>query len=339
MIVGDFEVAMLDVLGQLIPVIEAVKEGFSERAFGLGEGVLFLKPGMECVKKWCCFLFAHQFYFFSREFEFFCCALDLKKSLEHGQGLVTASLIVEHGLDEIAASVSEAGNESSANSSAYGEIAGEAITLKEANEALEECERAVASSIDGVIKKIDGMLCIAEVNPLSTELYVFFFAAIEHFDGSIVSGDDLRLQQYEVHVLVEDQKNGSDMGVEVGESGTVKIDTTSSINGALSIKRDVVKVTSNGDLSKQSGSGETIFDGLRYFCDKLCRRVTSGASVDDGVEIFEVETGGHKLVAAILEDLTNRNTSYTTARARQLCIIGSWSEDGNPRELSRLRVA
>jgi len=129
--------------------------------------------------------------------------LDLKKSLEHGQGLVTASLIVEHSLDEIPASVSKAGNESCANSCAYGEIAGKAITLEEANEADEECERAVTSPIDGVIKKIDGMLFIAEVNPLSTELYVFFFAAIEHFDGSVVSGDYPRLQHYQVHVLVK----------------------------------------------------------------------------------------------------------------------------------------
>ena len=59
MIVGDFQVAIFDVLGQFIPVVKAVKEGFSERAFGLGEGVLFLKPGMECFKKWHCFLFAH----------------------------------------------------------------------------------------------------------------------------------------------------------------------------------------------------------------------------------------------------------------------------------------
>jgi hypothetical protein len=223
----------------------------------------------------------------------YCQFIPVVQAVEEGfakgtQSLIAGGLIVEQSLNEIPASVSEASNKGCANSSADSEVAGEAITLEEANESAEESEGSITPACNGVIQEVYRMFFIAEVNPLSSELYIFCFGAIEHFDRGIVSGDDFRLQKDLVHVLIQDQKNGSDMGVEVRKSRAVKVNTTTSIDVALSIKRDVVKISRDGNLSEQSGCCQTIFHGLCYFCNKFFRQIACQAFVNGAVEIFEV---------------------------------------------------
>jgi len=299
-IIVDSESTVVDVLCKLCPIVQTVEQRFAERAFRLGDCILFLKPFVKSLKNWHRFLLSHDLQFVAGNFQFFGSALDFVERLKHEQCLIAARFVVEQSLDEISTRMGEAGHEHCTYSCADGDISRKAIALEQAFPPLRK-SRGHRGLCWSVMEKIDRMFRVAKKCPLSTYFDVFFFTAIQHFDWSVVGGNHLGLKEYRVHESVERRENTCHLSIEVTECGATKLSIAASVNGALTVKREVVEVSRHDNLGEESRSSKTIFDCFGNAGDETFRLRTIGTLILDRVKLFNVEACRDKFVATILQ--------------------------------------
>lgn len=261
-------------------------------------------------------LLSHELQFVAGNFEFFGGALDFVERLKHEQCLITASFVVEKSLDEISTRMGEAGDKHRADSCTDGDISGEAVALKQTFPALEKIQRTVAPSACRVMEKINRVFSVTKECPLSPCFDVLFFSAIQHFYRCIVGGNYISLKENQVHEIVERGENTRYLSVKVTECGATELSAAASVNGALSVKREMIEVSRYDNLSEESGSGKTIFNCFRNRGDEAFRLRAIGTFVLDGVKLFNVEACRDEFVATILQNLFYRNTNCAAAAAR-----------------------
>lgn len=198
-VVVDAQIAVGDVLSEEGPVVEAVEQRLSERAFRLCDSVLSLQPGVKAVQHWQGFLLSHEFQVVTFDIEFAGCALYLVERLEHCQGVIASLLIIENGLDEISPGMRHAGDKSRTGSRAYCYVARESVALEQSFPAREELERSFSTAAFRVVEEVYRVVLVAKECPLAACLDVFLRAAVQYLDWSIVGGDYPRLEKKQMH--------------------------------------------------------------------------------------------------------------------------------------------